>query len=89
MGPDPIQDLIREDKKLAEGAEVAVYWTEGGFDFRGRARIVELSPRTVRVALLENTGRHGGYAAGKTLLLPRISDPTRWSSQECVRLASS
>lgn len=86
MGPDPIQELFREDQRLAKGAEVTVRWSEGGFDYCGRGRIVALSPGRARVALLEDAGRHGEHPAGKIIEVPRISDPGGWSLQGCVRL---
>ena len=86
MGPDPIQELVREDRQLSVGAGVTVYWSEGGYDCRGRGRIVALAARRVRVALSESAGPAGEHRAGKTVEVPRITDPGGWSSQECVRL---
>lgn len=86
MGPDPIHELIREDQQLAVGAEVTVYWTEGGFDYRGWGQIIGLTSSRARVLLNSASGTQPSYCATKIVEVARISDPSTWSSQKCVRL---
>lgn len=86
MGPDPIQELFRENQHLEPGMAVTVHWSEGGYDYRGRGRIVALTAGRARVALVEAVGRH---PAGKVVEVARITDPGGWSPQGCVRLLRS
>ncbi len=86
MAPDHIQELIKEDQRLTIGREVTAYWNSGGFGYHARARLKSLGPRTVKIVLLENAGMAGEFPAGRVVEIPRIADPTRWSSDNCVRM---
>lgn len=86
MGPDPIQELIQEDEKLAVGTTVTAHWVEDGCVRHCRGRITALQPRRVRVELVGLTNLPHGHHSGHTLELPRISDPSSWSSDQCVRV---
>ncbi len=88
MAPDHIQELVNEDQRLTIGSEVTAYWNAGGFGYHARARIKSLGPRTVKIVLLENTGMGGKFPAGRVIEVPRIADPTRWSSYNCVRMTA-
>lgn len=86
MGPDPIHALVLEDQQLTVGAEVTVYWTEGGFDYRGWGQIIGLTSTRARVFLSSASGNHPPYSSTKIVEVARITDPSSWSSQKCVRL---
>ncbi len=88
MAPDHIQELINEDQRLAIGSEVTAYWTSGGFSYHARARLESLGPRAVRAVLLENAGMAWEFAKGRVVEIARIADPTRWSCDNCVRMAA-
>jgi len=83
MGPDPILSLRQEDEHLALGSRVIACWSDSRGSFRARGVVASLSPRRVRVRLLEGAGF---YPAGTSIDLPRINDPEHWSSEHCVRL---
>jgi len=86
MGPDPIQELVQEDEKLTIGAAVTAHWVEDGCVRHGRGRITALQPRRVRVELLGQTDFPRSSRSGRSLELPRISDSSCWSSEQCVRI---
>jgi len=86
MGPDPIQQLVQEDEKLAVGATVTAHWVEDGCVRHGRGRIIALQPRQVRVELQASLDPLRGSRSGRSLELPRISDSSCWSTERCVRI---
>lgn len=86
MCVDPVFELTEEDRKLGVGQRVTANWTALGFVYRVPAEVVALDMTTVTVRLLERAGNLGEIPAGRELVLPRMSDAARWSSENCVRL---
>ena len=78
--------LFDENRQLKSGKLVTVFWTRGGFNYRGRGKIVALQSGTVTVRLLDKINHGVGYAAGSLVTVPRITDAANWSSHNCVQL---
>ncbi|PLX91826.1 MAG: hypothetical protein C0619_06960 [Desulfuromonas sp.] len=78
--------LFDEDQKLKTGKLVDIFWSKGGFSYRGRGRVVKLKLSTVTVALSEKVLHGEGYTVGSLVTVPRIVDAASWSSHNCVRL---
>lgn len=85
MGPDPIQNLVNEDRQLKVGDTVLARWNRNGFYYKARARVVALRTQKVEVALEEIPPLGEIYRRGQVIELPRISDFSSWSSGTCVR----
>lgn len=83
---DPLYCLEQEDRILATGKEVIVYWNQNGFSYQGRAKIATLRDKCVTVELIEPAGHQGEYSPGYKFDVPRYSDYTKWSSTYCVRM---
>ncbi|MDT8419016.1 MAG: hypothetical protein RQ754_01140 [Desulfuromonadales bacterium] len=78
--------LFDEDRKLKTGKLVDIFWSKGGFSYRGRGRVVKLKLSTVTVALCEKVLHGEGYSVGSLITVPRIVDAASWSSHNCVRV---
>lgn len=68
------------DADLKVGDEIEARWTNSFRLWSGKATIVKLNAKSIRVRLTDNVGdprRH--YPAGREITLPRISDLKRWS----------
>ena len=82
---DNLFDLSRFDRTLSTGMSVMANWCKEGFSYCGKATILKLNRQSVTVKLQSVAGVNGTCLVGKTLELPRYSDPTRWSSRNCVQ----
>ncbi|PLY02144.1 MAG: hypothetical protein C0623_04260 [Desulfuromonas sp.] len=89
MGPDKIQALVQEDRKLHVGDTVVAHWNNNGYYFHSRGKVTRLTTRKVQVRLLETPGNAEKTRKGEVIELPRITDFERWSSQTCVRRLGS
>lgn len=81
-----LADQKTEDSRLAIGQKVTAYWNCLGFYYRGLGRIVALDHFRVTVRLLAPVGQNREFQKGDCIDLPRISDQTRWTSRNRVRL---
>jgi hypothetical protein len=82
---DNLFELSSFDRSLTAGMPVLANWSQGGFSYTGKARIVKLQRQSVEVKLVSVGGENGARLVGKIIELPRFSDQTRWSSRNCVQ----
>ncbi|HKJ87240.1 MAG TPA: hypothetical protein VKA48_01785 [Gammaproteobacteria bacterium] len=86
MEMDPYLLLNREDRELAVGARVKVFWTAFGRRFSGRGKIRRLDPVAVEVELNEPIPAGREHPRIRRATVPRIVDSAEWSPSRCVRL---
>ena len=86
MEMDPHLLLNREDRELAVGARVKVFWTAFGRSFTGRGEIRRLDPVAVEVELSEPIPAGRDHPQIRQATVPRIVDSAQWSPSRCVHL---
>ena len=79
-------DYLSEDKQLRVGKRVRAFWYKDGFYYQSEGQIVQLARDHVGVQLQERVAWSDEFSVGRTIRLPRITDPIHWSSRNCVRL---
>lgn len=85
-----LQVLIDEDRRLAVGLAVDVFWGQG-FLAWGPGRIVKVNRMSVRVALDHDipspfTQGELGWPKGREIRVPRVLDMKRHHAGNCVRI---
>lgn len=81
--------LNREDRDLAVGSRVRVFWTAYGQSFAARGSIRRLDSLAVKVELNEPIPGNRDHPKISQATVPRIVDSAEWSPSRCVRLESS
>lgn len=88
MNAEEFKSLVDEDRRLALGLDVTVYWTNSNRYFRARGKVSKLNEKSVKVRLEEHVGKDffGGYPVGHQITVPRILAIERWTANNCVRI---
>lgn len=81
MTADEFKEASDFDKNLVIGQEVVVRWTWCHRYYRGKAKVIKLNQKSLRVELLEDCGE---YKAGNTISVPRFYDIQKWSPNNSV-----
>lgn len=86
MDETQFRELLDEDRGLALGDPVTVFWTSCGRHFSARGKITKVNEKSVRVGLEEHVGKdwYGGYKVGHQISAPRVMSE-QWNLTHCVR----
>ena len=83
--------LFEEDDAFAAGVKVRLRWTNSGRQFCGLGTITRLNAKSLRATLDHEVGSpsepFGYYPASYEIIVPRITDPKKWTANNCARLA--
>lgn len=74
------------DRQLTVGTPVQAHWTNTGHTYTARGEVVKLNAKSLIVQLGEGVMEDGNlvYVLGQHIKVPRVSDTSRWSAQNCA-----
>jgi len=78
-------DFLGEDRQLQVGQRVRAFWCKDGFYYHGEGMIIQLTREHISVQLQKSVAWSDEFKVGRTISLPRITNPTHWSTRNCVR----
>ncbi len=89
MEIDPFLHLHREARDLEVGSEVVVYWSDQGYSYRSKGKVVRLGSKNVDVELFSAIEGSREHPRVRYVTVPLLSNTTAWHSGRCVRPGKS